>query len=61
MATIVEFRASQSRYQTASRPAYGASAEIVIFPGVRYERWAEPAEAPSPRKKRPRDTIEIDE
>ncbi len=55
MATIVEFRA-------AARPriacSTGSSAEIVLFPGVRYERWAaEPAEKRG--RNRSRDRLEL--
>lgn len=32
------------------------SCEIILFPGVRYERWQEPPQsAPQPRKRRTRD------
>lgn len=39
MATILEFRASHD--EASSRPSRRRTrtAEIVIFPGVRYERW----------------------
>jgi hypothetical protein len=51
MATILEFRAhdagSASSSQTARGQATG-SAELIFFPGVRYER-AEQAPAPAPR------------
>lgn len=40
MATILEFRCPSSRTTPASA-APGATAEIVIFPGIRYERWPE--------------------
>lgn len=39
MATILEFRASNSD-QTAQRRRPERTAEIVIFPGIRYERWS---------------------
>ncbi len=42
MAKILSFRAS-SEETTKARRRKGRSAEIVIFPGVRYERWPEPA------------------
>lgn len=41
MATILEFRASDERPLRLRRRKSGASAEIVIFPGIRYERWRE--------------------
>lgn len=44
MATILEFRASQESEQKPKARRRRRSAEIVIFPGVRYERWVdEPA------------------
>lgn len=55
MAKILAFRASRED-TTKARRHKGRSAEIVIFPGVRYERWPEPAQkkadAPSPAKLR---------
>jgi hypothetical protein len=64
MATILEFI---SIPRPASVPAVIAdgtaySAEIVLFPGVRYERHAEPetkSEKPA-RAKRRRDTLELE-
>ena len=54
MATILEFRTATrptSIPQMRSRLA-AAPAEIVFFPGVRYERWkAEPAMPAKPRRK----------
>lgn len=65
MAVILEFRASQSRcagdaYDTATR----SSAEIVFFPGVRYERWEDESGGdvrPSIAKKGRRDTLVIED
>ncbi len=47
MGTILEFRASTAKSQRPARRRrrIRRSAEIVIFPGVRYERWTE-AQAP---------------
>ena len=49
MATILKFRASDDDGTTRSRRRKGRTAEIVIFPGVRYERWrdTEPAKESS--------------
>ncbi len=49
MATILEFRAlpSEQPVKLRRRRRYRRSAEIVIFPGVRYERWADAPEAAS--------------
>jgi hypothetical protein len=62
MATILEFR-NQERSTTL--PAFSAnrasaSAEIVLFPGVRYERQTEKDEEKSKRGKRRRDTLELE-
>ncbi len=39
MAVILEFRASREERAVRPRRRKLRSAEIVIFPGVRYERW----------------------
>ena len=39
MAVILEFRASREERAARPRRRKSRSAEIVIFPGVRYERW----------------------
>ena len=54
MSNVLEFRPAYAG-GPAVFPRSGSSAEIVIFPGVRYERAAEPrdpAPAPSHGKKR---------
>jgi hypothetical protein len=59
MATIVEFK-SASRRGPALKEKAGVSADIVLFPGVRYERHPEP-ETPKPKKtKRRRDTLQLE-
>lgn len=59
MATIVEFRSAPRRTEPLPANASG-SADIVFFPGVRYERPPEP-KAEEPKKSKPRrDTLEID-
>jgi hypothetical protein len=54
MATVLDFRAPEGRIRTrnlAPRPA--KSAEIVIFPGIRIERWPDPRPArPEPHSRR---------
>ena len=59
MATILEFRASQE----PSKPAHGRrkrrSAEIVIFPGVRYERWSDAPAAGQAPSATQRDTLTL--
>jgi hypothetical protein len=39
---IVEFKQQPGRMAAPAHLASGKSADIVIFPGVRIERWAEP-------------------
>lgn len=59
MATIVEFRNAPRRTEPLPVNA-GGSADIVFFPGVRYERPAE-ANAEKPKTGKPgRDTLEIE-
>jgi hypothetical protein len=59
MATIVEFRSTPRRTEPLPVNA-GVSADIVFFPGVRYERPAE-TKAEEPKKSKPRrDTLELD-
>ena len=62
MATVIEFpsslRLSQKR---ASKPLNSdASAEIVFFPGVRYERWDENKAAKPKKRDRRRDRLELE-
>ena len=57
MAHIVEFRPPSSRSERRPRADAPAAAEIILFPGVRYERWGDnPAQA---AKRRKRDTLEL--
>lgn len=63
MATILDFPPAGGRTgQRVKGPARPASGEIVIFPGVRYERWesapAKPAKSKASRKVK-RDTLEL--
>lgn len=60
MATILEFRASSEEGVTRSRRRKGRTAEIVIFPGVRYERWRDPEPSSESSKPRiPRDVLKL--
>lgn len=47
MASILEFRSVSRDITQADRPAraQGNSADIVIFPGIRYQRWADETDA----------------
>lgn len=60
MATILKFDASERAAgcaQTPRRLRPRQSAEIVIFPGVRYEYWQEPEEEAQPQPGK-RDVLE---
>jgi hypothetical protein len=60
MATIVEFRRRRPQRQTARAVRTEGPADIVFFPGVRYEREPQ-SEAPNQKKpKRPRDILQIE-
>jgi hypothetical protein len=58
MATVLKLH---PRPRSDSPLQLGASAEIIIFPGVRYERMAEaePMKAKRKRRSRKRDTLVI--
>jgi hypothetical protein len=62
MSTILEFthvpRPTSVPAVIADGSAY--SAEIVLFPGIRYERHAEPETQEPERGKRRRDTLELE-
>lgn len=63
MASILEFKRSTYR-ASAQAMRDGATAEIVFFPGVRYERMSDTPE-PAPKQKRrrsrrTRDRIDLD-
>ncbi|MCC7252354.1 hypothetical protein [Hyphomicrobium sp.] len=64
MASILEFRqpAFGCRQGTARREGRG-SADIVLFPGVRYERWTETSsDTAKPRRRaRRRDHLDLDD
>lgn len=64
MATILEFRAQSLRSPgTVIHHSGGTGAEIVFFPGVRYERWSDD-ETPArqkPRKSRRRDRLDLED
>ncbi len=58
MATILEFRAT-AKQNASGNTATRGGAEVIIFPGVRYERWEEPAPQKRTRAKPKRDRMEI--
>jgi hypothetical protein len=45
MATILTFRPGELRRDARDLGSAAASAEVIVFPGVRYERWDEAREA----------------
>lgn len=64
MATILEFRAQSFRSPLSASRQAGAGAEIVLFPGVRYERWVEeplPTAQSKPKRGRKRDRLELED
>ncbi len=67
MAKILTFRPAEMRRDEGGQPG-GASAEVIVFPGVRYERWDEVEDAQSrlhsAKKRSPdrqRDVLELAE
>ena len=60
MAQILSFRTPEFRSGTVTSRHEEHSAEVILFPGVRYERWAE-GNAASGRDERSshRDVIEL--
>jgi hypothetical protein len=43
MAQILNFRTPELRSGEAGERRTSISAEIILFPGIRYERWGDPA------------------
>lgn len=63
MASILEFRKSAFRFRPSTERGASATADIVLFPGVRYERWEEKhlPEKPEGRRTRRRDRLDLDD
>lgn len=65
MASIIEFRArTPLEERLAASGSRRASAEVVLFPGVRYERADPGGEEPTPsrnRRSRQRDHLDLDD
>jgi hypothetical protein len=59
MTTVVEFR-RPARKQGRSAAGTEGSADIVFFPGVRYEREEPSAGTPRKKAKRRRDTLHLE-
>ena len=51
MSNVLEFRPASAGKPALCSARQKAAAEVVIFPGIRYERMAEPPE-PSPKPSR---------
>ena len=64
MAQILSFRTPEYRTSDSPGPRAGVSAKVIIFPGVRYERWEEAhavTSASSDERRTPRDVLELAE
>jgi hypothetical protein len=64
MASILEFRRPELRSGSARSSADGgATADVVLFPGVRYEKWEEgsPDAGQSSRRSRKRDRLDLED
>jgi hypothetical protein len=64
MAQILSFRTPEYRSSGGADPSAGVSAEVIIFPGVRYERWDEAhavTRASADERRTRRDVIELAE
>ena len=48
MAKILTFRAGELQRQDGGGACGGVSCEVIIFPGIRYERWSEVRSADEP-------------
>lgn len=58
MAQILSFRTPEFRSAEVTSRRDGESAEVIVFPGVRYEHW-ENRDAASGNDTRRRDVIEL--
>ena len=68
MAQILTFRSGEMRRDESAVEPARATAEVIVFPGVRYERWDEGSEQPEhessarkPTRDRHRDVLELAE
>ncbi len=59
MAHIVQFRTGAAREDLEPEPHRDGSAQIIIFPGVRRERHAEPRSRPPVKGPPERDILEL--
>jgi hypothetical protein len=58
MANIVELCTARARSERRVAPERTGAAEVVLFPGVRYERWSDQAGMPR-NARRQRDTLDL--
>jgi hypothetical protein len=63
MAQILSFRTPELRSDDTVGRGGGVSAEVILFPGVRYERWSETevAAAAADQRRTHRDVLELAE
>jgi len=62
MGTIIAFRAASGAGSARTdRQEAGRHAEVVVFPGVRYERRTDQTATPTRRGGRRRDELELDD
>lgn len=64
MAQILSFRTPEYRSSDSAGTSAGVSAEVIIFPGVRYERWDEAhavTSASADERRTRRDVLELAE
>jgi hypothetical protein len=64
MAQILSFRTQEYRSSEGTSPRTGVPAEVIIFPGVRYERWDEAHAVPltsGEERRTSRDVLELAE
>jgi hypothetical protein len=67
MAQILSFRTPEYRTGEGTGPRDGDSAEVILFPGIRYERWNDANATPtaattmSDQRRANRDVLELAE
>ena len=64
MAQILSFRTPEFRSSEGTRQRAGISAQVIIFPGIRYERWDEAhavTSNASEQRRTSRDVLELAE
>lgn len=60
MAQILSFRTPELRNGRNASRQQGDSAQVILFPGIRYERWADRDQSPNgDQRAATRDVIEL--